>query len=137
LAGLREIPRFPAEIPWFLSLNRAVKEALSKVWKAEGAGDRAEALADAVFNVQPHAVDWLNRWEGSPPPGWVEAANRVTVASLAFPVELADQVVIQRYHRWLEARVLGEIRDTDPSLYQKIVDQIRSFILGVAEVKNE
>jgi hypothetical protein len=137
LAGLREIPRFPAEIPWFLSLNRAVKEALSKVWKAEGAGERAEALADAVFNVQPHAVDWLNRWEGSSPPGWVEAANRVMVASLAFPVELADQAVIQRYHRWLEARVLNEIRNTDPSLYQKIVDQIRSFILGVAEAKNE
>jgi hypothetical protein len=137
LAGLREIPRFPAEIPWFLSLNRAVKEALTKVWKAEGPGERAEALADAVFSLQPHAVDWLSRWEGSPPPGWVEAATRVMVASLAFPVELADQAVIQRYHRWLEARALREIRDNDPNRYQAIVEQIRSFILGVAEAKNE
>ncbi len=137
LAGLREIPRFPAEIPWFLSLNRAVKEALTKVWKAEGAGERAEALSDAVFSMQPNAVDWLSRWEGSPPPGWVGAANRVMVASLAFPVELADQAVIQRYHRWLESRVLREIRDNDPSRYQAIVEQIRSFILGVAEAKNE
>ena len=137
LAGLREIPRFPAEIPWFLSLNRAVKEALIQVWKSEGTGERAEALADAVLSLQPNALDWLNCWEGSPPPGWIEAANRVMVASLAFPVELTDQAVIGRYHRWLESRVLREIRESDPSRYHAIIGQIRSFILSVAEGKNE
>ena len=137
LAGLREIPRFPAEVPWFLSLNRAVKDALTKVWNAEGASERVEALADAVFSLQPNSVDWLNRWEGSPPPGWVEATNRVMVASLAFPAGLADQVVIQRYHRWLESRALRDIRENDPGRYQAIIDQIRSFILGVAEAKDE
>lgn len=137
LAGLREMPRFPGEIPWYLLLNRAVKGALIKVWAAEGKGDRVEALSDAVFSLQPNAADWLSRWHGSPPPNWVEAANRVMVASLAFPVELAAQEVIQRYHRWLDVRVLQEIRDTDPGRYQLVVEQIRSFILGVAEAKNE
>jgi hypothetical protein len=137
LAGLRELPRFPTEIPWFLSLNRAVKEALMRVWKTEGTSERAEALADAAFSVQPNAVDWVDRWEGSPPPGWVDAASRVMVASLAFPVELADQAVIQRYHRWLDSRVLREIQDNDPDRYRAIVEQIRSFVIGVAEAKNE
>jgi hypothetical protein len=137
LAGLRELPRFPTEIPWFLSLNRAVKEALMKVWKTDGTSERAEALADAAFSVQPNAVDWADRWEGSPPPGWVDAASRVMVASLAFPVELADQAVIQRYHRWLDSRVLREIQDNDPDRYRAIVEQIRSFVVGVAEAKNE
>lgn len=77
------------------------------------------------------------RWAGSPPPGWVDAANRVMVASLAFPVELADQPVIQRYHRWLDSRVLREIRDNDPDRYQAIVEQIRSFIVGATEAKHE
>jgi hypothetical protein len=137
LAGLREIPRFPGEIPWYLLLNRAIKGALTKIWAAEGNSERVEALADAVFSLQPDAMDWVSRWEGSPPPGWVEAANRVMVASLAFPVEFSDQAVIQRYHSWLEARVLQEIRHNDPNRYQAIVEQIRSFILGVAEAKNE
>ena len=137
LAGLREMPRFPGEIPWFLSLNRAVKEALMKVWKAESTSERAEALADATFSVQPRSVDWLSRWDGSPPAGWVDAVNRVMVASLAFPVELADQAVIQRYHRWLDARVLREIRDNDPDRYKAIVEQVRSFIVSVAEAKHD
>jgi len=137
LAGLREIPRFPGEIPWYLLLNRAVKGALLRLWNAEGKGERVEAFADAVLSLQPTAVDWLSRWEGSPPPNWVEATNRVMVASLAFPVELADQEVIQRYHRWLDVRVLHEIRDNQPAQYQAIVEQIRSFILGVAEAKSE
>jgi hypothetical protein len=137
LAGLREIPRFPGEIPWYLLINRAIKGALTKLWTAEGKDDRVEAFADAIFSMQPNAVDWLGRWDGSPPPNWVEATNRVMVASLALPVELADQEVIQRYHRWLDARVLQDIRDTDPGRYQLVVEQIRSFILGVAEAKNE
>jgi hypothetical protein len=137
LAGLREIPRFPGEIPWYLLLNRSIKGALTKVWSAQGDSERVEALADAIFSLQPNAVNWVSRWEGSPPPRWVEAANRVMVASLAFPVELADKEVIQRYHRWLDAQVLQEIRDNDPSRYQGIVEQIRSFILGVAEAKSE
>jgi hypothetical protein len=137
LLGLREVPRFPGEIPWYLLLNRAVKEALTKVWAAEGKGERVEALADAVFSLQPNPVDWQSRWGGSPPSNWVEAANRVMIAGLAFPVELADQEVIQRYHRWLDARVLGEIRHNDPGQYQAIINQIRSFILGVAEAAKD
>jgi hypothetical protein len=137
LAGVREIPRFPGEIPWYLSLNRAVKGALMKLWAAEGKNERIEVLADAIYGLQPNAVDWLSRWEGSPPPNWVKATNRVMVASLAFPVELTEQEVIQRYQRWLDARVLQEIKNTDPERYQSIVEQIRSFIVGVVEAKNE
>lgn len=137
LAGLREIPRFPAEIPWYLMLNRAVKGALMKTWTSEGKGERAESVAEAVLSIQPNAVDWLNRWGGSPPPNWVQAANRVMIASLALPVELADQEVIQRYHRWLDARVLQELERDDSGQYRAIVEQIRAFILGAAETRDE
>jgi hypothetical protein len=131
LAGLREIPRFPAEIIWYLGLNRAVKEALMRVWRERGSTDRVEALADAILSLQPNAIDWVARWQDGPPPQWVDAVGRVTVASLAFPVELDDQAVIQRYHRWLDSRVLKEVRENDPDRYEQIVAQIRDLLLGV------
>lgn len=137
LAGLREIPRFPAEIVWFLGLNRAVKEALMRVWKDEGSADRVEVLADAALSIQPKPIDWVCRWQDGPPPQWVEAVGRVTVASFAFPVELQDQGVLQRYHRWLESRVLGEIRQNDPDRYERIVAQIRDLLLGVLGPQDE
>jgi hypothetical protein len=131
LAGLREIPRFPAEIIWYLGLNRAVKEALMRVWRERGSTDRVEALADAILGLQPNAIDWVARWHDGPPPQWVEAVGRITVASLAFPVELDDPAVIQRYHRWLDSRVLKEIRENDQDRYEQIVAQIRDLLLGV------
>ena len=57
--------------------------------------------SDVALSLQPNATDWVSRWQDGPPPQWANAVGRVTVASFAFPVELEDEAVIQRYHRWL------------------------------------
>ena len=131
LARLGEIPRFPSEMPWFIAASSAPKTALMEIWKDEPDAGRAGSIASAILEILPRPEDWVARWEGHPPPGWIVAVNRVIKASLALPFELSgDQQAIQAYNEWLEQTVLAPMRTKEPESYQALVDDVKSFILN-------
>lgn len=130
LMRARDVPRFPSEIPWFLSINRATKQAIVKIWKNESDKDKAAAMADAIFAIRPAAEDWIAQWDGQPPPRWMMAVNRVMASSLAFPFELSgNQEATSAYNEWLERRVLAPMRVAAPESYKLVVEHVRKFIL--------
>ena len=49
LPRMAEIAVFPAEIPWLMTINSAVKTALIEVWKDERSIQRASGIADAIL----------------------------------------------------------------------------------------
>jgi hypothetical protein len=133
LARIAEMPRFPAEIPWFGSFAINAKSAVMQVWMREKDWARAAALSEMILNLRPRAESWLARWEGDPPPGWVEAVGRMTTASLAMPVEFGHDEDLRAYHKWLEERILEPMRRLRPDGYKAMIEYVRMFILNSAD----
>ena len=128
LALAAQVPIFPAEMPWFIALIGATKGAIYKIWNEEADTARAASLSDAIFGLHPLAEEWASRWQNQPPPDWVQIANRVAVAILAIPVEIADKQKVAAYDKWLDSCVLDRVRRTAPLTYRGVVDHIRMFI---------
>lgn len=136
LARVAELPQFPSEMPWFIAANAAVKSAIMEVWNTESDPARAGALADVLLDLKPRPEDWVARWEGHPPPQWVEAVRRMTVATLALPVELLDDARLDAYNAWLERSVLSLTRDMSPELYRAVIENLKSFMTTPWERQN-
>lgn len=128
LARLAELPQFPAEMPWFIAANAAAKSAIMEIWNTEADPARAGTLADVLLDLKPRPEDWVARWEGHPPLQWVEAVRRMTIVTLALPLELADDARLDNYNAWLERSVLSLTRDMYPELYRAVIENLRSFM---------
>jgi hypothetical protein len=125
-----EIPLFPSEIPWLLTIHSALKTALVEIWQEVHDPNRAAAMADAIYSLYPSPEDWIACWRGQVPPGWTMAVDRVLKASLALPFELSgNPEAIHNYNEWVERVVFEPIRKMSPEKYQAIVEHLRDFIL--------
>ena len=128
---MAEIPLFPAEIPWFMTINSAMKTALVEIWNEERDPHKAAALADAVYSIYPTPEDWVACWKGQPPPEWIMAVNRIHRATLALPFELSgDLQALDHYNEWLERTVLEPMRKMAPESYRVIVEYLKNFVLN-------
>jgi hypothetical protein len=127
---MAEIPLFPSEIPWFMTITSALKTALVEIWKEEPDPKRAAAMADAIYSLYPNPEDWIASWRGQAPPGWIIAVNRVLRASLALPFVSGNPQAINNYNEWIERTVFEPMRRTAPESYQAIVDHLRDFVLS-------
>jgi hypothetical protein len=81
--------------------------------------------------------EWESLWEGQLPPGWSGAVQESLTMHLAFPVELPDRGARDAYHAWLEAQVLGPLRETRPDLYRGVVTRIRDLLLRLPFDEND
>jgi hypothetical protein len=129
LARMAEIPLFPAEIPWFMTVNSAVKTALIEIWNEETDPQKAATIADAIFSIYPSPEDWVACWKGQPPPDWIVAVNRILRASLALPFELGGEA-LDHYNDWLERTVLWPMRKREPESYRGVVEHLKNFVLN-------
>jgi hypothetical protein len=131
LPRMVEIPWFPAEIPWFMTINSATKTALVEIWDEEEDLARAAAMADNIYGIYPNPEDWIASWREQPPPEWVMAVTRVLRVALALPFELGgDPKTLDRYNEWLERTVLQPMRKSAPESYRAIVEHLQNFVLN-------
>jgi hypothetical protein len=131
LPRMAEIPLFPAEIPWFMTITSAARTALVEIWNAESDAQKAAAMADSVYSIYPNPEDWVACWKGQPPPEWVMAVKRAHRTTLSLPFELGgDTQALDRYNEWLESTVLDLMRKTEPESYQAMVDHLKDFVLN-------
>jgi hypothetical protein len=137
LARVGEIPRFPAEIPWLLSITGGTKAAMVEIWKDEPDAKRAAAIADDIRRLYPDVRDWIVCWHGQTPPNWAASVNRMLTATLAFPFELSGLAALRNYNEWVERAVFDPIRANEPDTYQGIIDYTRNFILSAADHDND
>jgi hypothetical protein len=137
LARVGEVPRFPAEIPWLLSITGGTKTALVDIWKDEPDAKRAAAIADDIRSLYPDVRNWVVCWHGQAPPNWASSVNRMLTATLGFPFELADTQALQNYNEWVERAVFEPIRANEPDTYRAIIEHIKDFILKASEHGND
>jgi hypothetical protein len=137
LARIADVPSFPREVQWFAGISIAIKSAVIEIWKSEPEPSIAARLSNLILSSIPRPQDWKNRWESAPPQGWVEAVDRAVFASLAIPIELSDETIVEAYNEWLEKEVLDSMRTVSPERYQTIIEYIRSFILSAKEEGDE
>jgi hypothetical protein len=137
LARVRQMPRFPAEMPWFLSVASGFREAIKQCWRTEKDKSRATLVADLLLTELPRGADWLPLWQGAAPLNWAEAVNRTMAASLSLAVDFADRESRSAYFEWLEDRVLRAIRSLDPDAYQRLIEQLKSLIVNAAGADGE
>ncbi len=136
-ARIADLPRFPAEIPWFTSVNLSIQHALIRSWNREPDLEKASRIADLLLDLRAKPEHWLARWEGNPPAEWAEAVSRVMACGLAVPIELTDEGATRAYNDWLELRVLNPMRNSFPERYAAVVVQVRSLLVGMSEVGDE
>lgn len=129
LARISEIPQFPAEMRWFMTYVQAIRGAISQIWIEEPDEQRARVIASAIFEMRIVPEDWLARWGGQPPPGWIGAVHRALVGGFALPVEILDDKKIGPYQKWLDDVLMSEVRLVSPDLYQQVVSYIQEFAL--------
>ncbi|MGY4426343.1 hypothetical protein ACVWY2_008792 [Bradyrhizobium sp. JR6.1] len=129
LARISEIPQFPAEMRWFMTYVQAIRGAISQIWVEEPDEQRARVIASAIFEMRIVPEDWLARWGGQPPPGWIGAVHRALIGGFALPVEILDDKKIGPYQRWLDDVLMSEVRLVSPDLYQQVVSYIQEFAL--------
>jgi hypothetical protein len=132
LARVAALPRFPSEIPWFATTMVASKNAIIAVWAKEPDHKRAALLASTIRDLQPHAEDWVDQWDGQAPPNWVDGVSLVMVAGLALPFELLDDELRQAYNNWIESKILEPLRIRGAGTYATVVQHIRSLINSIA-----
>jgi hypothetical protein len=131
LPRMAEIPLFPAEIPWLMTINSAVWTALVDAWKEEKDPQKAATVADAVYSIYPSPEDWIACWKGQPPPEWIMAVNRILRTTVALPFGLGgDPRALSHYNEWLELTVLEPMRKTAPESYRAIVEYLKNLILN-------
>jgi pimeloyl-ACP methyl ester carboxylesterase/tetratricopeptide (TPR) repeat protein len=129
LARLSEIPQFPGEMRWLMSYVQAVKGAVMQIWNDETEEERARVLATAVFDLRISPEDWLARWNGNPPPNWIEAVQRALIAGFLLPLEISDEIKLRAYHKWFDDIILSDLRFLSPGRYQEVVKYLRQFAL--------
>jgi hypothetical protein len=127
LARLAEMPQFPGEMRWFISFVHATKNAIARIWNEEDS-QRAEKLSDTLLRFHPLPDDWVGRWNGNPPPGWVRAVRRALIGGLALPIGINDQAKIDSYQKWLEEARSAELRQLAPETYREVVAYLSEFI---------
>jgi hypothetical protein len=137
LARVADVPTFPREVQWFASTSMAIKAAVIEMWKSEADSTLAGRLSNLIMSVMPRPQDWTSRWEAGPPSQWVDAVDRVIMASLAVPVELAGDDVVSAYNAWFEQNHLEPLRSVWPEKYRAVVEQVRSFIMSVEDDNEE
>ena len=128
LARVAGMPKFPNEIRWLLSLTTSPRRALMQIWNLETDHERAAELSALILDLQPDLGEWLSSWRGNPPPNWSHAVNRVSIASLAMPVEITGDQARAAYGNWLETTVLSELRTNDREFYDEVISYVRGFI---------
>jgi hypothetical protein len=131
LARMANIPLFPAEIPWFIMVNSAIKTALVEIWNEERDSQKAAEIAEAIYGIYPAAEDWLAYWKGQPPPGWIMSVNRMFRATLTLPFQLGSEPeILDHYNRWLERTVLEPLRKMAPESYRATVEYLKALVLN-------
>jgi hypothetical protein len=137
LARVRKVPRFPAEIPWLISINLALRTAIKEIWNREPDKARAATLGELILSAIPRPDDWVAFWEPGAPPNWVRATNRSIYSSLVFAVDIDDSSVRTQYFDWINRTVLKEIEVTDPDMYREIVDQLKMVVDNTVDKSHE
>jgi tetratricopeptide (TPR) repeat protein len=137
LARVAEVPSFPREVQWFAKTSMAAKAAVIQIWKTEPDFAVAGRHSNWAMGVLPRPEDWASRWQDGPPSGWVEAVNRVTMSSLAMPIEIADDSSATAYNEWFEQHHLEPLRSVWPEQYRAVLGQVRSFVLSAEDDDEE
>jgi hypothetical protein len=133
IARWTNAPNFPAEIPWFLSVVRAVKNAIMAAWTHEATKNRVPAASDLILGLLPRTADWVGCWKTSLPPNWVEASTRTITAGFALPVEIDDGEIRAEYNKWAESRFFKSMRYLAPTKVQLLVARLAELIVSVAD----
>src|SRR5262249_24380820 len=130
LARAAQVPLFPAEMPWFLSVVSATKAAILQSWVEEDETSRAAELSNVILELHPQPEEWLAQWQGPPPPNWVDTVKSVLIGTLAMPIHIADSQRRAAYHAWVEKKVLTPLQRIAPRAYDRVIAYLKQFVIG-------
>jgi hypothetical protein len=129
LARLTELPRFPGEIPWFISVCTGITRGVRRTF-AELPCEQAEGVATYLHRLLPDPYDWLGVWHGGAEPEWAEKVSRALHQDIVAALDIDDSVKRGAYHSWAEKHVLEPMRTLAPERYRALVEDLRVFLLN-------
>jgi hypothetical protein len=118
---LERVLQGPHELVWLNRFTLALVRAVRKVWEAKGSTEA------------PIRCEWLLRqldvraWAPDAAPGAATRFSVMAYAGLLHVLCYAPKAGLEggneSYHRWVDSRVLSEIEETEPEIFDQIVAQ--------------
>jgi hypothetical protein len=132
MARMRKILQIPSEAVWLHESMRSVNQAIRGLWKAGTDLDEAAIQAEWLLGLRD-----VRGWAPSVAPGnernFTLFAHAAHLQSLMIPPDDAPDNVRDAYYNWIDRRIYRELRDSEPEVFEWIVDRARELIANAAE----
>jgi pimeloyl-ACP methyl ester carboxylesterase len=118
--------QIPAEVPWLhLSMN-AIIRTLKQIWQTKADPKDAAAYSEWLLEL----LD-VRGWAGSAMPGNERGFALYAYAAHILQIISAPDVcneVREAYHNWVDDRVLRNIQETEPEVFEWLVERAHELI---------
>jgi hypothetical protein len=131
-ARMSKMLQIPTEVPWLHQSMNAIIHTLKQIWQTTADHKNAAAYSDWLLEL----LD-VRGWAASAPPGNERGFALYAYAAHILQIISAPDVcnvVRDAYHEWVDERVVRNIQDTEPEIFEWIVGQARDLIAHTAEI---
>lgn len=117
---LAKVLQAPHELAWLNQYTLALLHAVRTIWDTESDPKAAEARCEWLLG-QLDTRGWASIVER----GAATQFSVMSYAGILHALCYAPKFSLKRkndpYHRWIDERILGEIKDTEPEIFEQIV----------------
>ena len=133
LARVGNVLQLPNEWPWLNGVLEAFEATLRDLWLDDPDVDRARAQSDWILD-QIDLRGWAHRFHAWEPEQAAESAQVKRLFGLLLPDPELTSASRERYWEWVEDRLLGPVRATEPTVYSKLAG---AFLEAVSQGADE
>jgi len=132
MARMRKILQIPTETPWLHGTTRSVVRTIRGLWKTGADLDEAAIRAEWLLGLLD-VRGWAPSTVSGNERNFALFAHAAHLQSLMSPPNEVPDSVRDAYYDWIDRRLLQGLRDSEPEVFEWIVDRAREMIVYAAE----
>lgn len=125
--------QLPKEAPWLDMITKVFITVLKGFWKSGADLSKARAISDWIVS-QIDTRGWVHRLDVEIADGIIKTGRGNCAILLLTPPLNAPGDIREAYWEWMEYRVLNQIKEQSPEMYNWIVDIHRKNVLSIADM---
>ncbi|MFY3093561.1 PIN domain-containing protein [Achromobacter xylosoxidans] len=120
LLQLAKVLQIPHELAWLNQYTIALIRAVRTVWATESDPATAEARCEWLLA----RLD-IRGWASISEKGAARRFSVMSYAGVLHSLSCAPEITLkqksQRYHRWIDERLIGEMKETEPEIFNQVI----------------
>jgi hypothetical protein len=126
---IEKVLQAPHELTWLNQFTLTLIQAVREVWNTESNSEIAEARCEWLLE-QLDIRGWAPNMEEGAATRFSVMAYAGLLNALCFAPGNSAKEKNDGYHRWIDNRVLTEIKETEPEVFEQIVDLATALFSG-------